>query len=77
MVGSHETVKHLGDLGASISTIFVMVSHFAALATPIITLLIALLTLGWWVLRYVEKFSDKRKSKLALVAETVIVDSLE
>lgn len=56
MTHNHEeALKQAGDLGATISTALVLISHWAEIATPIVTLLIALLTLGWWVMRYVEK----------------------
>jgi len=47
-------VKHIADIGASIASLFVLVSHWAEIATPILTFLIALATLIWWAIRYRE-----------------------
>ena len=58
MTQHHELLKHLGDIGASISGAFLVVSHFAELATPILTFLIALLTAAWWIMRWAKVLKD-------------------
>lgn len=58
----HEPIKHAGDVGATVAAILVAVSHWASIITPIITMVIALLTLGWWLWRYVEKLRGKKET---------------
>lgn len=55
----HEAAKHAIDLAASGSGLFVVISHWAELATPIVTLLVGLITLVWWTIRLIEKFRGK------------------
>lgn len=50
----HTTLKHVGDVGASITFGVTMVSQWAGLLTPIVSLLVLLATLGWWIIRYIE-----------------------
>lgn len=59
----HEAAKHAGDLAASGSGLFVVASHWAELATPIITLLVGLVTLAWWSIRLVERFRSGREGQ--------------
>jgi hypothetical protein len=47
--------KMAGDLVATTGAATVAVSHFAEVFTPIVTLLIALITLAWWVLRFIDR----------------------
>jgi hypothetical protein len=47
-------LKHAGDIGATIASAFVAVSHWAELATPILSFVIALATCVWWAIRFRE-----------------------
>jgi hypothetical protein len=47
-------LKHAGDIGATIASAFVAASHWAELATPILSFFIALATAAWWAIRFVE-----------------------
>jgi hypothetical protein len=51
--------KHLADVGASASGIFMVASQFCAIATPIVTFLIGIATLAWWALRFWERYAGK------------------
>jgi Flp pilus assembly protein TadB len=50
----HEVIKHMGDFGATVAAALVAVSHWAQILSPIITVLVGLSTLAWWVLRWRE-----------------------
>lgn len=52
MTAHNEALKHAGDIGASIASLFLAISHFAEIVTPILTMLIALATAGWWAVRW-------------------------
>lgn len=59
MIHSPDGAKHAGDIVASIGTAVAVASHWAETLTPIVTFLITLATAGWWILRYIEKFSSR------------------
>lgn len=50
-----EHAKQAGDVVATAGAAVVTVSHWAEIVTPILTLLIALVTLAWWVMRFIER----------------------
>lgn len=50
----NHTAKNLMDLAASGASGFVVFSHWAEVATPILTFLIAVATLLWWCIRFTE-----------------------
>ena len=54
MMDHHATIKHAGDLAASITAGVTIVSQWAGVLTPIVSLLVLLATLGWWIIRYAE-----------------------
>lgn len=60
MTGHHDMAKHIGDVGASVGTAFVAVSQFAEIATPILAMLIGLMTLVWWLFRFWDRFNGAR-----------------
>lgn len=47
-------LKHAGDVGATITGSLVVVSHWAEVITPILSVIIALMTIAWWTLRFVQ-----------------------
>ena len=47
--------KVVGDAGATAGAALVTLSHWAEIITPILTLLIALATLAWWIVRFVDR----------------------
>lgn len=54
---SHEAaVKNIGDIGASAGSALVVVSHWSEVLTPIVALLVGLLTLIWWAVRLWDRF---------------------
>lgn len=59
MIVPHEAGKHAGDVAASGTGLFVVLSHWAELATPIITFLVGLVTLAWWSMRLFEKYRTR------------------
>lgn len=63
MIHSTDGTRHTGDILASAGAAIAVVSHWAEVLTPIITCLISLATAGWWILRYVEKFSGRTIGK--------------
>lgn len=54
----HDALKTGGDLAASAASTVVVVSHWAQVVTPIIALLVGLLTLAWWTIRLWDRFKD-------------------
>lgn len=55
-----EGTKNVMDVAASTGAIVVAVSHVAAVLTPILTFLIALLTLSWWIVRLWDRFVKQK-----------------
>lgn len=54
---NHEAaLKNIGDVGASAGSVLVVVSHWSEVLTPIIALLVGLLTLIWWAVRLWDRF---------------------
>lgn len=54
---NHEAaLKNIGDIGASAGSALVVVSHWSEVLTPIIALLVGLLTLIWWAVRLWDRF---------------------
>lgn len=51
-----EGAKAAGDIAASMGAVVTVLSHWALTLTPILTFLIALATLAWWILRFYEKW---------------------
>lgn len=45
-----------GDAAASAVAIVMAVSHWAEILTPIVTLLVGLATLTWWMLRFWDRW---------------------
>lgn len=55
---NHEAaLKNIGDIGASAASTLVVVSHWSEVLTPIIALLVGLLTLAWWAVRLWDRFA--------------------
>lgn len=52
MTEHQDTVKHVADVGMTAGAFLAWASQEAQLVTPIVTMLIALLALGWWIIRY-------------------------
>lgn len=50
----HHTLKHLGDLGATMLTALSVASQWATVLTPIATLVLTLLGIVWWMIRFAE-----------------------
>ena len=50
----HHALKTAGDAAASITGFITILSTWAGVLTPILSLLVLIATLGWWVIRYVE-----------------------
>ncbi|CAB5162139.1 hypothetical protein UFOVP152_6 [uncultured Caudovirales phage] len=50
----HDALKHAADIGASITAGVTLLSQWAGILTPIVSLLVLLATLGWWAIRYIE-----------------------
>lgn len=48
----HKGFALAGDLGASLVALLMAASHWAEILTPIVTLLVGLATLAWWMLRF-------------------------
>lgn len=48
-------MRHMGDVLATIGAIVASASQLAQLITPILTFLIAAMTLAWWIVRFAEK----------------------
>lgn len=63
MTTSHEALKHAGDIGATATGLIVLLSHWAEVLTPILTFLIALATLAWWALRFIDRVRKKKEGK--------------
>jgi hypothetical protein len=52
----HDAVKPVGDLAASVASAVVVVSHWSEVVTPIVALLVGVLTLVWWSIRLWDRF---------------------
>ncbi|HQS95099.1 hypothetical protein [Novosphingobium sp. 17-62-19] len=52
----HETLKTGGDVSASAASTLVIISHWSEILTPIIAVLVGLLTLLWWTIRLWDRF---------------------
>lgn len=59
MIHLDDSAKQAGDIAASIGAAIAVLSHWAQVLTPIVTLLIGLLTMGWWIARYWEHLSGE------------------
>lgn len=59
----HETLKHAGDISATATGLIVLLSHWAEVLTPILTFLIALATLTWWALRFIDRMRHGKDSE--------------
>lgn len=57
----HEALKTGGDLTASAASTLVIVSHWSQVVTPIIALLVGLMTLAWWTVRLWDRFKAGRE----------------
>lgn len=51
-----KTVAFAGDLGATAASLLLSASHWAEVLTPIVTLLVGLATLAWWMLRFFDRW---------------------
>jgi len=56
MNGSHEHLKTAGDVAASGGSALVALSHWSEVLTPIIALLVGLMTLIWWSIRLFDRW---------------------
>lgn len=57
---THDTIRQAGDVTASAGAVLVALGHWANALTPILTFLIAVATLGWWIIRYAEWIGKRR-----------------
>lgn len=55
-----EAIKTAGDVAASAGSTLVIMSHWSEVLTPIIALLVGLLTLVWWSIRLIDRFQSGR-----------------
>lgn len=60
MTDAGHTLKTLGDAVASMTGFVTVLSTWAGLLTPILSLLVLIATLGWWVIRYAEWWSGPK-----------------
>ena len=51
--------KHAGDLGATVLWLISLASQWAQLLTPIATLILTVLGIVWWVIRFCEWLKEK------------------
>lgn len=51
--------KNAGDIAASGATVVTAMSQWAEVLTPILALMIAVLTLAWWAWRFWDKVRGK------------------
>lgn len=58
----HDLAKPAVDLAASAASAVVIVSHWSEILTPIIALLVGLLTLVWWSIRLWDRFRAGRQN---------------
>lgn len=56
MNNSHEHLKNATDIAATGGGALVAVSHWAEVVTPIVALLVGLLTLTWWIIRLFDRW---------------------
>jgi hypothetical protein len=50
----YHDIKVAGDAAASVAGFITILSTWAGVLTPILSLLVLIATLGWWVIRYAE-----------------------
>jgi len=53
-------LKHVGDIGASAASVSVVVSQWAQIITPILSMIIAIATLAWWIIRFADWWKTGR-----------------
>lgn len=58
-----EALKTGGDIAASAGSTLVVLSHWSELLTPIVALLVGLLTLAWWIVRLCDRFAGGQKGE--------------
>lgn len=60
MTQPHTVLKHVGDIGASAASVSVVVSQWAQIITPILSMIIAIATLAWWIIRFADWWKTGR-----------------
>ena len=51
MTEHQEALKHVADAAFTATSAFVVLSHWAELAQPIVAVLVGVLTAVWWIIR--------------------------
>jgi len=51
-VSNHPVLGHIGDIGATVATALIAVSHWAEILNPILSGAAIVATLVWWFLRF-------------------------
>ncbi len=54
-----EALKTGGDIAASVGSTLVVISHWSEVLTPIVALLVGLLTFAWWIIRLCDRFKQQ------------------
>lgn len=51
MTGNHHSLQTVGDYVASLSASLVVISQWSQMLTPIVALIVGVLTAVWWAIR--------------------------